>query len=73
VRFWLIVGVLQLLTGVLILQRNEWGFWLGVGFACVSALMTVFVMSSFTVGDRGPHADFLILYALLSRSDKFTG
>jgi hypothetical protein len=47
VWFWLIVGVPRLLTGVLILQRNEWGFWLGVGFACVSALMTVFVMFVF--------------------------
>ena len=31
--FWLIVGLVQLLTGVLILQRNMWGLWLGVGIA----------------------------------------
>jgi hypothetical protein len=45
--FWLIVGVLQLLTGVRVLQRSEWRLWLGVGFACVSAFMTVFVMFVF--------------------------
>jgi hypothetical protein len=74
VRFWLIVGVLQLLTGVLILQRNEWGFWLGVGLACLSGLVTVFVMFVFPLWAIAVLTlDFLILYALLSRSDKFTG
>jgi uncharacterized membrane protein HdeD (DUF308 family) len=72
--FWLIVGVLQLLTGVLILQRNEWGFWLGVCFAFVSALMTVFVIFVFPLWAIAVLTlDFLILYALLSRSDEFTG
>ena len=31
--FWLLVGIAQLVTGVLILQRNNWGFWLGVTIA----------------------------------------
>jgi len=34
--FWLIVGLVQLLAGVLILQRNMWGLWLGVGIACLA-------------------------------------
>jgi hypothetical protein len=72
--FWLIVGVLQLLTGVLILQRSVWGLWLGVGFACVSAFMTVFVMFVFPLWAIAVLTlDFLILYGLLTRSDEFTG
>jgi hypothetical protein len=51
--FWLIVGLVQVVTGVLILQRNMWGLWLGVGIACASALMTVLVFP--VVGDRGAH------------------
>src|SRR6185436_4887595 len=45
--FWLIIGVVQLLTGALILQRNMWGLWLGIVFASISALMTVLVMFVF--------------------------
>ena len=28
--FWLLVGLAQIVAGVLILQRNEWGRWLGI-------------------------------------------
>jgi hypothetical protein len=70
--FWLIVGVVQLLTGVLILQRNEWGLWLGVAIACVSAFFTVFVMFVFPLWAIAVLAvDFLVLYALLTRSEEF--
>jgi glucose dehydrogenase len=31
--FWLLVGLAQIVTGVLIFQRNTWGLWLGVAFA----------------------------------------
>jgi hypothetical protein len=72
--FWLIVGVQQLLTAVLILQRSEWRLWLGVGFACVSAFVTVFVMFVFPLWAIAVLAlDFLILCGLLTRSDEFTG
>jgi uncharacterized membrane protein HdeD (DUF308 family) len=71
--FWLIVGVLQLITGVLILQRNAWGLGLGVGIASFSAFLTVFVMFVFPLWAIAILAvDFLILYALLTRSDEFT-
>jgi len=43
--FWLIVGLAQVLTGILILQRSTAGFWLGIGFASLSAVLTVFVSS----------------------------
>ena len=59
--FWLLVGVLQIVTGVLILGRSPWGLASGVGIASLSAFMTIFVMFIFPrVGDRDPrdrHAD----------------
>jgi hypothetical protein len=71
--FWLIVGVVQLVTGVLILGRNLWGLWLGVAIASISALMTVFVMFVFPLWAIAVlTVDFLVLYGLLTRSDEFT-
>ena len=71
--FWLIVGLVQLLTGVLILQRNAWGLWLGIGVACTSALMTVLVMFIFPLWAIAVLTiDFLVLFALLTQSDEFT-
>jgi hypothetical protein len=70
--FWLIVGLVQILTGVLIFQRNTWGLWLGVGFASISAMMTVFVMFIFPLWAIAVLTlDFLILFGLLTQSDEF--
>jgi len=70
--FWLIVGIVQILTGVLIFQRNTWGLWLGVTFASLSALMTVFVIFVFPLwGIAVLTIDFLVLFGLLTRSDEF--
>ena len=70
--FWLLVGLLQLVTGVLILARNTWGLWLGVAIAGLSALMTVIVMFVFPLWAIAVLAlDFLVLYALLTRSEEF--
>ena len=70
--FWLIVGVGQLITGVLIFQRNPWGLWLGVGFASLSALLTVIVMFVFPLWAIAVLTiDFLILFGLLTQSDEF--
>ena len=70
--FWLIVGLLQLVTGVLILGRNTSGLWLGVAGASLSAMMTVFVIFIFPLWGIAVLAlDFLVLYALLTRSDEF--
>jgi hypothetical protein len=55
--FWLLVGIAQLITGVLILQRNAWGLWLGVAIAGLSAMLTVLVMFRLpALGDRGARA-----------------
>ena len=69
--FWLIVGIVQLITGVLILQRNMWGFWLGVTIASISAVFTMFVIFVFPLWAIAVLAiDVLILYALLTESDE---
>ena len=70
--FWLLVGIVQLVTGVLILQRNTAGFWLGVSIASLSAMLTILVMFVFPLWAIAVLAiDFLILYALLTESDEF--
>jgi hypothetical protein len=70
--FWLLVGVAQFVTGVLILGRNVWGLSLGVGIASLSAFMTIFVMFIFPLWAIAILAiDMLILYTLLSRAEEF--
>jgi len=70
--FWLIVGLAQLLTGVLIFQRNVWGLWLGVGFAGLSAMLTVVIMFVFPLWAIAVLTiDFLVLFGLLTQSDEF--
>jgi hypothetical protein len=70
--FWLLVGLVQLVTGVLILGRNPLGLWLGVAIACISAFFTVFVMFVFPLWAIAVLTiDFLVLYGLLTRSDEF--
>ena len=70
--FWLIVGILQLVTGVLVLQRNVWGLWLGVAGASLSAFLTAFVIFVFPLWAIAVLTlDFFVLYGLLTRSDEF--
>ena len=72
--FWLIVGLVQLGTGVLILQRNALGLWLGVGIAGISALMTVFIIFVFPLWAIAVlTVDLLVLYGLLTRVEEFMG
>ena len=70
--FWLLVGIVQLITGVLILQRNRWGFVLGVTIAVFSAMLTLLVMFVFPLWAIAVLAiNFLVLYGLLTQSDEF--
>jgi uncharacterized membrane protein HdeD (DUF308 family) len=70
--FWLLVGIAQLITGVLILQRNTWGLWLGVAIAGLSGMLTILVIFVFPLWAIAVLAvDFLVLYGLLTRSDEF--
>ena len=69
----LITGALQILAGVLILQRNEWGLALGVTLAGLSALITVFVIFVFPLWSIAVLAlDALVIYALLVRAEEFS-
>jgi hypothetical protein len=70
--FWLLVGALQLFTGALILQRNEWGRALGVIIAGISALFTVFIIFVFPLWAIAVLVlDALVLYALLTEGQDF--
>jgi hypothetical protein len=70
--FWLLVGIAQIVTGVLIFQRSTWGLWLGVGFAGLSAMLTVIVMFVFPLWAIAVLTiDFLVLFGLLTQSDEF--
>ena len=70
--FWLLVGLAQILSGVLIFQRNTWGLWLGVAFAGLSAMLTVIVMFVFPLWAIAVLTiDFLVLFGLLTQSDEF--
>jgi hypothetical protein len=70
--FWLLVGLAQILTGLLIFQRNTWGLWLGVAFAGLSAMLTVIVMFVFPLWAIAVLTiDFLVLFGLLTQSDEF--
>ena len=62
------------MNGVLILGRNQFGLWLGVGIAGFSALMSVFVIFIFPLWAIAVlTVDFLIIYGLLTQSEEFTG
>lgn len=70
--FWLIAGLVQLGVGVLIITRNAYGLWLGVGIAFLSAMMTVFVIFIFPLWAIAVLSlDFIVAYALLTHSDEF--
>ena len=70
--FWLLIGLAQILTGVLIFQRSTWGLWLGVAFAGLSAMLTVIVMFVFPLWALAVLTiDFLVLFGLLTQSDEF--
>jgi len=71
--FWLLLGAVQILAGVLVLQRNEWGRWLAIVIAAVSALVTVFLIVIFPLWAIAVLAlDTLVLYALVTREAEFT-
>jgi hypothetical protein len=71
---WLIIGVIQVGAGALILARNQWGLWLGVAIAGLSAMLTAIVIFVFPLWALAVLAiDFLVMYALLSRTEDFYG
>jgi len=71
--FWLLVGIVQLVAGVLIMQRNEWGLAMGVTIAGLSAMLTVFVIFIVPLWAIAVLSlDVLVIWALLSsHEDEF--
>lgn len=70
--FWLITGGLQLLTGGLILARNPFGRLLGVIFATVSALLSLFVLWVYPMYSLiSVVLSLVIIYALSVHRDEF--
>jgi hypothetical protein len=70
--FWLVVGVAQLATGVLILARNLWGYLAGVGIAGISAITAVFGIFDWPLWAFSVlMLDLLVLNALLTNEDEF--
>ena len=71
--FWLLVGIVQIAAGVLVLQRNEWGRWLAMVIAAISALITVFFIVVFPLFAIAVLAlDTVVIYALATREAEFT-
>jgi hypothetical protein len=71
--FWLIVGAVQLLTGVLLLARNVWGQILGVTIASLSAIGALFALFDWPLwGFSVLMLNILVLYALLTHGEEFT-
>jgi hypothetical protein len=70
--FWIVVGILQVLTGVLLLMRNLWGQFLGVAIASLSALTALFGLFEWPLWAFSVlMLDVLVLYALLTHGDEF--
>ena len=70
--FWAIIGGLQLVTAILIFNRNVAGQILGLVFASISAMFTVFVMWVYPMWGLVVMAlDLLIIYALSAHGEEF--
>jgi hypothetical protein len=70
--FWVIIGVLQLVTAYLIFARHPMGQILGVLWAAISASLAVFMIFVAPIWALVVLAiDITIIWALLSASDEF--
>jgi hypothetical protein len=72
--FWVIIGVLQIVTGWLIIQRKQLGLWMGVLWASISAMFTVFVIWVEPFWALAVLAlEIAILYGLIMNAEEFEG
>jgi hypothetical protein len=70
--FWVIIGVLQLVTGYLIFARHPMGQILGVLWAAISGSLAVFMIFVAPIWALVVLAiDVTIIWALLSANDEF--
>jgi hypothetical protein len=70
---WLILGVIQIIVGALILNRSAVGLMLGVVWASIGAVMTVFVIFSYPFWSLIVLAiQVIIIWGLLEHADEFS-
>ena len=70
--FWLIVGVGQLITGILLFARNKWGLWMGIAFAVLSGIMAAFAIFAWPLWAASVLAlDVLIIHGLTTHLEDF--
>jgi hypothetical protein len=71
--FWLIIGVLQLVTSYLIFRRSLAGLVVGVIWAGISASLAVFVIFTYPIWALVVIGiDVLIIFGLLDNIDEFS-
>jgi hypothetical protein len=69
---WLVIGVVQVVVGALILARHATGLVLGVTWAAVSALLTVFIIFVFPIWSLiVVGVNLLIIWGLIENADEF--
>ena len=72
--FWLILGIVQIGVGGLILARHPSGLLLGVVWASLSLILTVFVIFVYPFWALAVIGiNILIIWGLLENADEFTG
>jgi hypothetical protein len=71
---WITLGASQMLTSYLIFQRSGSGLFLGAFLAGLNAIDHLVAVGAYPIWSIIVMAiDFLILWALLTNSDQFTG
>ena len=72
--FWLVLGIVQIGIGGLILARHPSGLLLGVVWASLSLILTVFVIFVYPIWALAVIGiNILIIWGLLENADEFTG
>ena len=70
--FWLVVGLLQVLTSYLIYIRRATGLILGITWATISAVLTVFIIWTYPIfGLVVLSVNLLIIFGLTDNADEF--
>jgi hypothetical protein len=70
--FWLILGIVQVVTAYLIYARSSTGLYLGLAWAFLSATLTVFLIFAAPLWALAILAlDVLVIYALCTNAEEF--
>jgi hypothetical protein len=70
---WLVLGVIQIMVGALILARHSTGLVLGVTWASISAVLTVFVIFVYPIWALIVLGiNVLIIWGLIEHADEFS-